>query len=86
LETLNIQIKSLLKRKAGIGDHVLELGRNRWFAALIFGLGGFTLGALGNLRMNCFFRRFFLGDFGPPPPDLSNQSTFSGQTVAEIAA
>ncbi len=35
--------------------------------------------------MNGFFRRFFLGDFGPPPPpDLSHQPTIPGQTVVEI--
>jgi len=35
--------------------------------------------------MNGFFRRFLLGDFGPPPlPDLSDQPAISGQTVVEI--
>jgi hypothetical protein len=32
-----------------------------------------------------FFRRFFLGDYGPPPaPDITNPPLFSGETVVEI--
>jgi hypothetical protein len=32
-----------------------------------------------------FFRRFFLSDFGPPPPpDQAHQPTFPGQRIVEI--
>jgi hypothetical protein len=35
--------------------------------------------------MSGFFRRFFLGDFGPPPlPDLSHQPSIAGQNIVEI--
>ena len=35
--------------------------------------------------MTGFFRRFILGDFGPPPPpDLSHQPSIAGQSIVEI--
>jgi hypothetical protein len=35
--------------------------------------------------MSGFFRRFILGDFGPPPPpDLPHQPAITGQNVVEI--
>jgi len=41
--------------------------------------------SLGVMRMRGFLRRFFLGDFGPPPPpDLSQQPSIAGQSVDEI--
>jgi hypothetical protein len=34
--------------------------------------------------MSGFFRRFFLSDFGPPPPpDVADQPSFPGQRVVE---
>ena len=34
--------------------------------------------------MSGFFRRFFLSDFGPPPPpDVAHQPSFPGQRIVE---
>ena len=35
--------------------------------------------------MSRFFRRFILGDYGPPPPpDVAHQPSFPGQTIIEV--